>query len=112
MSDLTPTRKHVLFNATVTHVGFLCFMGTFSIDIMILIKNKFYILFPNPSTKPNHHRKHSAFLHSQKISFWNICKLKKNKKQQKTKTHTHKKSPIVEKLLVLLFLCGHLVSTT
>ena len=64
----TPTHKH-------TH-GLLSLWGL-SIDLMIFILYKLYILSPytNPTPKPTHHRKLSAFLHFQKNSFCMIYKL-------------------------------------
>ncbi len=81
-----PTAKNcVLFCAFNTHththththmLGFHVLWGL-SIDVMVFILYKLYILSPYtaPIPKPNHHRRHSAILHFQKTSLSLIYKL-------------------------------------
>ncbi len=62
---------------THTHMlGFHVLWGL-SIDVMVFILYKLYILSPYtaPIPKPNHHRRHSAILHFQKTSLSLIYKL-------------------------------------
>ncbi len=63
-----PTHTHML--------GFHVLWGL-SIDVMVFILYKLYILSPYtaPIPKPNHHRRHSAILHFQKTSLSLIYKL-------------------------------------
>ncbi len=57
-------------------LGFHVLWGL-SIDVMVFILYKLYILSPYtaPIPKPNHHRRHSAILHFQKTSLSLIYKL-------------------------------------
>ncbi len=57
-------------------LGFHVLWGL-SIDVMVFILYKLYILSPctAPIPKPNHHRRHSAILHFQKTSLSLIYKL-------------------------------------
>ncbi len=74
----THTHSHSLTHThTHTHMlGFHVLWGL-SIDVMVFILYKLYILSPYtaPIPKPNHHRRHSAILHFQKTSLSLIYKL-------------------------------------
>ncbi len=62
------THTHTHHTHTHTHMlGFHVLWGL-SIDVMVFILYKLYILSPYtaPIPKPNHHRRHSAILHFQK----------------------------------------------
>ncbi len=81
MSDLTPFWGWYWWVHTHTHththmLGFHVLWGL-SIDVMVFILYKLYILSPYtaPIPKPNHHRRHSAILHFQKTSLSLIYKL-------------------------------------
>ncbi len=70
-------REQELVKHTHTHMlGFHVLWGL-SIDVMVFILYKLYILSPYtaPIPKPNHHRRHSAILHFQKTSLSLIYKL-------------------------------------
>ncbi len=74
------TRTHARTHArTHTHTHMLGFhvLWGLSIDVMVFILYKLYILSPYtaPIPKPNHHRRHSAILHFQKTSLSLIYKL-------------------------------------
>ncbi len=67
------------YTHTHTHTHMLGFhvLWGLSIDVMVFILYKLYILSPYtaPIPKPNHHRRHSAILHFQKTSLSLIYKL-------------------------------------
>ncbi len=72
--------NHVGYKNTHTHTHTQsCFqvLRGLSIDIMVFILYKLYILSPYtaPIPKPTHHRRHSAILHFQKTSLSLIYKL-------------------------------------
>ncbi len=72
----THTHTHTPHTHTHTHMlGFHVLWGL-SIDVMVFILYKLYILSPYtaPIPKPNHHRRHSAILHFQKTSLSLIYK--------------------------------------
>ncbi len=78
----THTHTHAHAHAhthTHTHTHMLGFhvLWGLSIDVMVFILYKLYILSPYtaPIPKPNHHRRHSAILHFQKTSLSLIYKL-------------------------------------
>ncbi len=72
----THTHTHTHTHAHTHMLGFHVLWGL-SIDVMVFILYKLYILSPYtaPIPKPNHHRRHSAILHFQKTSLSLIYKL-------------------------------------
>jgi len=74
---MTDLREDTLLNITNTHTHILGFqlLWGFFIDKMIFILYKLYILSSDPTLKPTHHRKRSAFLPFQKTSLSIIYKL-------------------------------------
>ncbi len=72
-------RHRQTYTHTHTHTHMLGFhvLWGLSIDVMVFILYKLYILSPctAPIPKPNHHRRHSAILHFQKTSLSLIYKL-------------------------------------
>ncbi len=86
VSHVSPLREHTHAHTrthtrthTHTHTHMLGFhvLWGLSIDVMVFILYKLYILSPYtaPIPKPNHHRRHSAILHFQKTSLSLIYKL-------------------------------------
>ncbi len=75
-TDRQPTYTHTHTHTHTHMLGFHVLWGL-SIDVMVFILYKLYILSPYtaPIPKPNHHRRHSAILHFQKTSLSLIYKL-------------------------------------
>ncbi len=71
-----PIHTHIHTHTHTHMLGFHVLWGL-SIDVMVFILYKLYILSPYtaPIPKPNHHRRHSAILHFQKTSISLIYKL-------------------------------------
>ncbi len=102
---LTHTHTH-----TRTHMlGFHVLWGL-SIDVMVFILYKLYILSPYtaPIPKPNHHRRHSAILHFQKTSLSLIYKLVSSWGPKNVPTRTR----ILDIAIVVGTFCPHNVGYT
>ncbi len=97
----THTRTHML--------GFHVLWGL-SIDVMVFILYKLYILSPYtaPIPKPNHHRRHSAILHFQKTSLSLIYKLVSSWGPKNVPTRTR----ILDIAIVVGTFCPHNVGYT
>ncbi len=99
----THTRTH-------THMlGFHVLWGL-SIDVMVFILYKLYILSPYtaPIPKPTHHRRHSAILHFQKTSLSLIYKLVSSWGPKNVPTRTR----ILDIAIVVGTFCPHNVGYT
>ncbi len=95
---------------THTHMlGFHVLWGL-SIDVMVFILYKLYILSPYtaPIPKPNHHRRHSAILHFQKTSLSLIYKLVSSWGPKNVPTRTR----ILDIAIVVGTFCPHNVGYT
>ncbi len=95
---------------THTHMlGFHVLWGL-SIDVMVFILYKRYILSPYtaPIPKPNHHRRHSAILHFQKTSLSLIYKLVSSWGPKNVPTRTR----ILDIAIVVGTFCPHNVGYT
>ncbi len=99
----THTQTHT--HAHTHMLGFHVLWGL-SIDVMVFILYKLYILSPYtaPIPKPNHHRRHSAILHFQKTSLSLIYKL--------VSSWDQKMSPHGQGFWILPSLWGHFVPIT
>ncbi len=90
-------------------LGFHVLWGL-SIDVMVFILYKLYILSPYtaPIPKPNHHRRHSAILHFQKTSLSLIYKLVSSWGPKNVPTWTR----ILDIAIVVGTFCPHNVGYT
>ncbi len=90
-------------------LGFHVLWGL-SIDVMVFILYKLYILSPYtaPIPKPNHHRRHSAILHFQKTSLSLIYKLVSSWGPKNVPTRTR----ILDIAIVVGTFCPHNVGYT
>ncbi len=97
---------------TLTHTHMLGFhlLWGLSIDVMVFILYKLYILSPYtaPLPKPNHHRRHSAILHFQKTSLSLIYKLVSSWGPKNVPTRTR----ILDIAIVVGTFCPHNVGYT
>ncbi len=105
VSDHTHTHTH----ARTHMLGFHVLWGL-SIDVMVFILYKLYILSPYtaPIPKPNHHRRHSAILHFQKTSLSLIYKLVSSWGPKNVPTRTR----ILDIAIVVGTFCPHNVGYT
>ncbi len=101
----TPHTPHTHTHTHTHMLGFHVLWGL-SIDVMVFILYKLYILSPYtaPIPKPNHHRRHSAILHFQKTSLSLIYKL--------VSSWGPKMSPHGQGFWILPSLWGHFVPIT
>ncbi len=105
----THTHSHTTHTHTHTMLGFHVLWGL-SIDVMVFILYKLYILSPYtaPIPKPNHHRRHSAILHFQKTSLSLIYKLVSSWGPKNVPTRTR----ILDIAIVVGTFCPHNVGYT
>ncbi len=107
---LSHTHTHTHTHAHGTHMlGFHVLWGL-SIDVMVFILYKLYILSPYtaPIPKPNHHRRHSAILHFQNTSLSLIYKLVSSWGPKNVPTRTR----ILDIAIVVGTFCPHNVGYT
>ncbi len=105
----THTHKHTHTHTHTHMLGFHVLWGL-SIDVMVFILYKLYILSPYtaPIPKPNHHRRHSAILHFQKTSLSLIYKLVSSWGPKNVPTWTR----ILDIAIVVGTFCPHNVGYT
>ncbi len=105
----THTHSHTLTHTHTHMLGFHVLWGL-SIDVMVFILYKLYILSPYtaPIPKPNHHRRHSAILHFQKTSLSLIYKLVSSWGPKNVPTRTR----ILDIAIVVGTFCPHNVGYT
>ncbi len=103
------SHTHTLTHTHTHMLGFHVLWGL-SIDVMVFILYKLYILSPYtaPIPKPNHHRRHSAILHFQKTSLSLIYKLVSSWGPKNVPTRTR----ILDIAIVVGTFCPHNVGYT